>query len=213
MSGNSVAVGIQLASQNWPAMLTRLWPIAMFVAGMLFCRILVEIGARRKIRCILSITVVCEIGLILPVCLQNSPHHIHTLYVGLLATAMGIQNAALRHVQSATVHTGFVTGVLLNSVVEVAKYLTWILDCVRSGTHSFVAALASSVKQKSFQLALWLAFIWTAYVIGAFCGALGEHSLHFEALAFPIAGLLIVIAVDLRHPLVAQEEKSQEKGS
>ena len=213
MSGNSVAVGIQLAFQNWPEMLRRLWPVVVFVAGMLFCRILVEIGARRKVRCIFSVTAVCEIVLILPVCLQNSPHPSQTLYVGLLAVAMGIQNAALKHVQSATVHTGFVTGVLLNSVVEFTKYLTWLFDCVRSGTASFGTALLKSREQKPFQLALWLAFIWFGYITGAVCGSLGEDSLRFEALAFPMLGLLIVIAVDLRHPLSTQEEKSQEKGS
>lgn len=213
MSGNSVAIGIQLASQNWPEMLRRLWPVVVFVAGMLFCRILVEIGARQKFRYIVSVTTLCEIGLILPVFLQNSRHPAQTLYVALLAIAMGVQNAALKHVQSATVHTGFVTGVLLNSMVQLTKYLTWLYDHARKGAHAFGAAIAQSSKQKPFQLTLWLAFIWTAYVTGAVCGALGEHSFRFEALAAPIVGLLIVIAVDLKHPLATQEEKSQEEGS
>ncbi len=213
MSGNSVAVGIQLASENWPEMLRRLWPIVTYVAGILFCRILVEIGARRKFRYIASITAVCEVGLILPVCLQNSPHPAQALYVSLLAIAMGIQNAALTHVQSVTVHTGFVTGVLLSSIVQFTKYLTWLFDCVRSGTYSVGAALSQSSSQKPFQLASWLAFIWFAYVTGAVCGSLGERSVHFEALVLPIGGLLIVVAVDLWHPLAVPEENLQEKGS
>lgn len=213
MSGNSVAVGIQLGWQNWPELLRRFWPVVAFVAGMLFCRILVEIGARRKLRSIASVTILFEIGLLLPACLLNSPRPEQTLYVGLLAVAMGIQNAAVTRVQSVSVHTGFVTGVLLNSITELTKYFTWLFDCVRSGSHSFGQAIAKSPEQTPFHLALWLTFIWIAYVVGACCGTLGERALHFESLGAPILALLIVIAVDLRHPLAAEEERSQEKGS
>ena len=210
MSGNSVAVGIQLAFSYWPESLRRLWPILAFVVGMLFCRILVEFGAQLHLRYVTSVALLCEIVFLAPVCLAawSSPDS-QTLYVGLLALAMGIQNAAITNVQSVTIHTGFVTGILLKTVIEFAKYLIWVYDCVVVGTHSAAYVFTRSFKQKSFQLTLWLAFIWCSYVFGACLGTWGQQAFHLRALVFPLLGLLLVIAIDMCHPLGAQDEEAQ----
>jgi uncharacterized membrane protein YoaK (UPF0700 family) len=132
MSGNSVALGIEPASRHWPEALRRLWPVLAYLSGTLFCRLLIEIGAKYRFRAIVSLTSLCEMGLLLPVCIENPLHadsgYVQILYVGLLASAMGIQNAAVTKVQSVPVHTGFVTGVLLGSVEEFTKYLTWVFE-------------------------------------------------------------------------------------
>jgi len=215
MSGNSVAVGIELASRHWPEMLRRLWPVLAYLSGALFCRLLIEIGARYKFRAIVSITAFCEMGLLLPVCIENplraDSSHLQIVYVGLLASAMGIQNAAVTKVQSVPVHTGFVTGMLLNSVEEFTKYLTWLFERMRSKRDSLSEAVRRSLGQKSFQIAISLASVWVSYVAGACCGTLTEFAIHLRALVAPLLGLLIVVAVDLRHPLGTQEEESQAK--
>lgn len=215
MSGNSVAVGIEFASRHWPETLRRLWPVLAYLSGTLFCRLLVEIGARYKFRAIVSITALWEIGLLLPVCIQNPLHadsgQVQIAYVGLLASAMGIQNAAVTKVQSVPVHTGFVTGVLLESIEHFTKYLTWLFERMRARDDSLSGAFARSFGQKSFQIAIWLASIWISYVAGACCGTLTEFAIHLRALMAPLLGLLVIVAVDIRHPLGTQEEESQAK--
>src|ERR1700685_651255 len=114
MSGNSVELGIQFASQNWPEVIRRFWPVVTYVIGLVFCRILVQFGARQHIRSIASIAWFSEIALLIPACLSpNDPGAQSSLsfaFVGLLASAMGIQNATLTHFSSVTPNTGFVTG-------------------------------------------------------------------------------------------------------
>ncbi len=178
MSGNSVAVGIQAASQNWPEMVHRLWPVLFYVAGLLLCRILIEIGARERIRAIASLAFLGEIALLVPACLATSSHAAADsyLYIALLALAMGVQNAALTRFSSLTLHTGFVTGTLLKMSEEFTKFLTWAFDQLRRSGNSVGSVLARSRDQKPFRMAVWLAMIWSLYVVGACCGALGHHS-------------------------------------
>jgi hypothetical protein len=94
------------------------------------------------------------------VCIENplraDSDHVQIAYVGLLACAMGIQNAAVTKVQSIPVHTGFVTGVLLDSVEHLAEYLTWLFDRMRTTEDSLSGAFARSFGQKSFQIAILL---------------------------------------------------------
>lgn len=214
MSGNSVALGIEIASRHWPETLGRLWPVLAYLSGTLFCRLLIEVGAKYRFRAIVSLTSSCEIGLLLPVCIENpaaDSGYVQILYVGLLASAVGIQNAAVTKVQSVPVHTGFVTGVLLDSVEEFTKYLTWVFERARRKEDSLSEAFAQSFGQKSFQIAIWLAAVWVSYVAGACCGTLTEFAIHLRALVAPLLVLLMVVAVDLRSPLGTQDEESQAK--
>jgi uncharacterized membrane protein YoaK (UPF0700 family) len=215
MSGNSVAVGIQLAARHWPEMLGRIWPVLAYLSGTMFCRLLVQIGARYKFRGIVSVTVVCEIGLLLPVCIENplraDSGYVQMLCVGLLASAMGIQNATVTKVQSVPVHTGFVTGMLLQSVEEFTKYLTWLYEGIRTRQNPLLQVISQSFGQRSFQIAIWLASIWVCYVAGACCGTLTEFALHLRALVGPLLGLLVILTADLWHPLGTEEEESQAK--
>jgi len=209
MSGNSVAVGIEWASRNWPELAWRLWPVVTYVAGLLFCRILLEIGARERIRSIASITLAFEIALLLPVVLAHLPAA--SLAVGLLAVAMGIQNGTLTHFSSLTLHTGFVTGTLVKFAEEFTKYLTWAFDRIRRPREPLRNFAAQSLKQQPLKIALFLAFIWFAYVIGAVCGALGDYAAKLNALVVPVAGLAGLVLIDLRWPLAIREEQDQAK--
>lgn len=216
MSGNSVAIGIHSVSGEVAATLRRIWPVVTYFAGLLFCRLLITYGARRRIRRVATLAVCCEIVLLLPVCLITGSAHqvgieLSIAYIGLLALAMGIQNAALTHFSTLTVHTGFVTGTLLKCAEHGAKYLTWFWDEAHQG--SIWRAVRNSGSEKSFRLTVWLAAIWCAYVVGACCGAFGNHSVGLRSLWIPIAGLIAVIAADLKKPLAGKEEEQQAKGS
>lgn len=216
MSGNSVAVGIQWASRNWPETARRIWPVIAYVIGLLFCRILIEFGARERIRSIASVAFLIEIALLMPVSLAHGSSigtvsGIAFAYVGLLAIAMGVQNGALTHFSSLTVHTGFVTGTLVKFAEEATKYLTWAFDGIRHSDGSPAAVLVQSSKQKPFRVAIWLAGMWLSYVVGAWCGALGDYTVKLQSLAVPMAALSIIIAIDLYRPLGLREEQEQAK--
>ncbi len=209
MSGNSVAIGIEWDSQNWPGMARRVWPVATYVIGLIFCRIMIEFGARERIRSIASIAFLFEIAFLAPALLAHSPAE--AIAVGLLAIAMGIQNAALTHFSSLTLHTGFVTGTLLKFAEQFTKYLTWVFDHIRTSPGPLGMIMARSFEQRAFRIALLLALIWIAYVIGAFCGALGDHAYQMKILIIPIGGLAVLTAIDLRWPLAIREEEDQAK--
>jgi uncharacterized membrane protein YoaK (UPF0700 family) len=217
MSGNSVSLGVQGAAQNWPEVIRRFWPVATYVAGLLYCRLLIEFGARQRIRWIASYAWLSEIALLAPVGLwpSNPGGQSPTAFgfVGLLAVAMGIQNATLTHFGSVKLNTGFVTGSLVKFGEQLTSYITWVYDCSRRPGGSLIAAISSSFREKPFQLTVWLGAIWPTYVIGACCGALGDYRLQLKSLVIPIACLAALIAIDLRRPLAVTEEKAQEKMS
>lgn len=216
MSGNSIAVGIQTVARDWPEALIRFWPVLTYVAGLLFCRLLLQFGARRHIRRIATVTLALEIGLLILVCFGQSQPAATTLpavtYIGLLAIAMGIQNGTLTHFSFVTVHTGFVTGTLVKMAEEFARYLTWLWDSTRGGRRHVLRVLRASRRQQSFQRTALLAALWVAYVLGALSGAFGSSLSSVRALTVPIVSLFVVICCDLQWPLAVREEEAQTKG-
>jgi uncharacterized membrane protein YoaK (UPF0700 family) len=215
MSGNSVALGIQIASQNWLEAIRRLWPVTTYVPGILFCRLLLEFAARERIRSIASFTWLAEIAVLTPVCWSatqpGAGSGLWFTWVGLLAFAMGVQNATLTHFSGVTLNTGFVTGLLLKFAEQATSYLTSVYDAWREPGHSLLVALASSFRKKPFRMMLSLAAIWSAYVVGAGCGALADYNFQLRALLIAIASLAALIAIDMRAPLALPEERAQSE--
>jgi uncharacterized membrane protein YoaK (UPF0700 family) len=212
MSGNSVAVGIHAVLGEWTETLRRLLPVVAYFAGLLYCRLLIAYGASRHIRRIASLTLLCEIALLVPVCLASRAVApvLSWTFVGLLAGAMGVQNATLTHFSNLTVHTGFVTGTLVKCAENMASYLKWALDQIWQKKRPIVEVLARSDERKALSKSVWLALIWLAYVIGACFGAFGQHLYKFRSLLVPIIGLVFVGAVDLHQPLALPEEREQQ---
>lgn len=212
MSGNSVAVGIHLVSGEWTETLRRLLPVIAYFLGLLYCRLLIAYGASRHIRRIASWTLLCEIVLLIPVCLSAAPAAtaLSWTFVGLLAGAMGVQNATLTHFSNLTVHTGFVTGTLVKCAENMASYFAWVLDQIRQKKRPVLEILVRSKQRKSLSRGLWLALIWLAYVIGACFGAFGQHFYKFRSLLVPIVGLVCIGALDLHRPIALSEEREQQ---
>lgn len=212
MSGNSVAIGIHAVSGEWTETLRRLLPVVAYFAGLLCCRLLIAYGASHRIRRIASVTLFCEIVLLIPVFLASTQIAalLSWTFVGLLALAMGVQNATLTHFSSLTVHTGFVTGTLVKCAEYMARYLTWAWDQIWHRRRPVWQVFARSGEQKAFSAGIWLALIWLAYVIGACFGALGQHAYKFRSLLVPIIGLACVGAADLHQPLAIREEHEQQ---
>lgn len=214
MSGNSVSLGIHLSRVDWQAAAGRAWPVGAYLAGLLFSRLLIQFGARREIRNIASLAIVCELALLAPVWMgrppfPQSPSHYSIPYVGLLAASMGIQNAALTRFSLLTLHTGFVTGTLVKLAEEFAKYLTWLWDNLGARTQTIARVMRDSFHQKAFHVSVWLGAIWVTYVVGAVGGALATAQSGLKSLAVPIVLLCIVIAVDVYRPLGLRDEQVQ----
>lgn len=215
MSGNTVAIGIYGASRQWEELLRRLWPVATYFFGLLFCRLLIAYGAQKRIRRIATPAFLFEMGLLLPVSLFALPVNgnaagLSATYVGMLAVAMGIQNAALTHFSTLTVHTGFVTGTLLKCAENTAKYLTWAWEQILH-KQPLNEVIRASGRQEAFQKSAWLGLIWIAYVIGACCGALGDYVFSLRSLLAPVICLVGISALDLRRPLAGREEQEQSR--
>jgi uncharacterized membrane protein YoaK (UPF0700 family) len=212
MSGNSVTIGVEWVSRNWYEAVVRFWPVILYTLGLLFTRLLIEFCARKKIRTVASLAFAIEIGLLTPVCLGTAPHGTVSFpLIALLALAMGIQNGALTHFSSLTLHTGFVTGTLVKIGEQGAKYLTWTFDHLRERRTSVAQVLSESFKQRSFQVSAWLAIIWAAYVVGACCGAFADYQFSLKSLLLAVLPLLALIALDMRRPMGVIEEQDQAK--
>lgn len=213
MSGNSIAIGIHAVSGEWSEALRRILPVAAYFAGLLYCRLLIAYGATRHIRRIATLTLLCEIALLIPVYLSSgyTAVALSWIFIGLLAGAMGLQNATLTHFSNLTVHTGFVTGTLVKCAEHIAGYLNWAWRQIRNKKRSPLEVLARSDERKALAKGGWLALIWLAYVLGACTGAFGQHTFKLRSLLLPIIGLLCIALVDFYQPLALREEREQQK--
>lgn len=191
MSGNSVAIGIQIWNQNWIEVARRAWPVLVYVIGLMAGRVWLEIGGRRNIRSVAAAAFCVELVMLIPAALAHSLSRaqgispVEFVLVALLTFAMGLQNATLTHFSSLTLHTGFVTGTLVKMCEQLTK--------------------------KDFRTAALLGAIWTAYVVGAVSGAAAETFLNMRALFIAVGALGGLALVDLRYPIAAQDEQEQVK--
>ncbi|MBV8832161.1 MAG: DUF1275 domain-containing protein [Acidobacteriaceae bacterium] len=216
MSGNSVALGINLTQLRPTEILLRSWPILLYVLGLLTGRLAIEIGARQKAPRIASVAFGFEALLLGAAAWTGggnpNPAEVNKILLGiaLLALAMGIQNAALTRFSSLTLHTGFVTGTLVKFAEQFVRYCAKVYDDL-SQQGSPARILARSVHERSFRISVLLALTWVAYVLGAIVGAYGSSRIHLRTLLIAIAGLVLLILLDQRAPLAIQEEKLQEQ--
>jgi uncharacterized membrane protein YoaK (UPF0700 family) len=215
MSGNSVAIGVRLWEQDWMEAARRICPVVVYVIGLFMGRILLEIAGRARIRSIAAGAFGLEILILLPASFAHSLSHSQSAsaedfaLIGLLSLAMGLQNATLTHFSSLTLHTGFVTGTLVKMVEQFTKYITWLYDEVIQPRFAFVDLLSRSIHQKNFRTGALLAAVWTAYVLGAFCGAAGHSWLNLKSLYIAMGGLLMLALIDLQTPLAMSDEQEQ----
>lgn len=206
MSGNSVSLGIEISGQNWLAMFRRFWPVAIFVGGLLLCRILLEIGARQRIRSVASIAFAFEIALLAPACVfgampGGAAPGLQFTFIALLALAMSAQNGTLTRFGPLSAHTGFVTGNLLKFTEHFAKYVAQLFDRLRGKD--------TPGEDHPLRTSAWLLGIYFAYVGGAVCGGFTHYALKLRALVVPIACLFVLIALDLKRPLAIPDEERQ----
>jgi uncharacterized membrane protein YoaK (UPF0700 family) len=162
MTGNTAFLGLSLFSPHPARAVLYLAVIAAFCAGVVLAQAAQRLGITPRPVLVLTILILigCNFG--------------HSRWIAVaLAAAMGIQNAATRHVAMA-LNTTFLTG---------------DLQKLMDGIVAHLAATPPREHERPREL-VTIAFLWTSYVGGA---VLGAASNHWFALPFFVpAGLLLL---------------------
>ena len=209
MTGTTVQLGHNFITRDWVNVFASATIVAAFVGGSILGRVLIEIGSRRRIRRIASVTLTIE-ALLLASLTQAHLHYAGKPYWGLaiLAAAMGVQTATLTGIGPLTVHTTFVTG-MLNKMAQLVTRIAFRmhdLSRLRPGVPR-----ARREQRDDVQMTLFLLGVWLFYVGGAAIGTWSFRSWGLRALFIAIGLLAIGFATDLFWPLSIKEEKEQRE--
>lgn len=220
MTGTTVRFGEHLYRQDWRAAMVTGIVLAAFVFGSIAGRVNIEIGSRRRIRSIASVTLAIEAALLAAVVVLGVHAVVgsgwaHTsigtvcVLLAMLASAMGLQTATLTRVGVLTVHTTFVTG-MLNKLAQLVSHLLF---------RSYDLRLAAGAQKSDLQLernqisrqAGFLFSIWLCYLGGAVCGSWVTYKWGFYSFLVPDCVLVAAIIAGLIHPFSIEEEREQSE--
>jgi uncharacterized membrane protein YoaK (UPF0700 family) len=209
LTGTTVQLGQNLVARNWGEVYAAAAIIGAFFSGSVLGRVLIEIGSRRRIRRIASITLAIEAAILCAVALNRSIFAARP-YWGLcaLAAAMGIQTATLTGIGSLTVHTTFVTG-MVNKIAQLVSHIGFrAYDLLVGKSRS----PAEHHNQKlDIEMTLFLLCVWLFYVAGAVAGTWAFALWRLRALLVPVGLLAVSLVTDQFWPLSIQEEKEQSE--
>ena len=213
MTGTTVRMGQHLLHRNLHAAGLSAAVLLAFVIGSLIGRVAIEAASRRKFRNVASLTVFLEACLLFaviwlaPATLAAGDKDADIFLMAMLAVAMGLQTATLTRIGPLTVHTTFVTG-MINKFCQLVSH--WFF---RSYDLIFASGAKGDQLRESRRLigrqVAFIFSIWLLYFAGACCGTWLSKLLRFHAFNVPFCILLLVIAVDLTHPLSIEEEREQ----
>jgi uncharacterized membrane protein YoaK (UPF0700 family) len=197
MSGNTIDVGRGLAEGNLAEAAARVWPIVVFTLGLFVSELLYEIARHRQRRSSAAWTLGLEAGaLLLFVVLpfDQAPAHYGWAYyvpVGLLALAMGLQNATLVRVGASSVYTTHVTGNLTRLAREGAHALLWMIH----------GRPDDEDDRRAVRRVGLVATMWALYLVGAVAGTLAVGRWGRFGAALALAVLVPLIVLDQLRPI------------
>ncbi len=219
MSGNSVAMGVFFGEGHWSQAFRSLFPIPLYIGGVVLGAALGEWAARSKLRSPFAIALSLE-GLLLIVFMLNGSglpaearHFISApgTFYALAATlplAMGLQSATLSKVGNQNIRTTFVTGILTTFGESLVHYGYWLKDhWRRTPLRCRSKMLRISLRQTQAQKLFICGSIFGGYVIGAILCGFVMTQWNLWAVCFPLGGLSLVIVIDLVRPI----ERSQKE--
>ncbi len=205
MTGNTVHFAHNLLQRRWTDAALAGFIILAFFIGSVIGRTIIEVGARRRIRSIASLTLATEATLITLVVI--SPAGGTTWVLTLLGAAMGLQTATLTRIGPLTVHTTFVTG-MLNKLAQLVSHTLFLsYDLVRGRED------VRRVRRISLRRTAFIFSIWVLYFVGAVAGTVAERTSGLRVLAVPVAVLAAAIVVDQAWPLSVREEQDQAESA
>lgn len=213
MTGNTAAIGHELANGHAGQAFTRAVPVLGFLAGLAAGAVLAEVQIRRNARVLIAPGLVLVAALVGGFLLwaQTTVHvgvvplepaWAFDLQAALLSAAMGVQTATFRRVDGAVVRTTYVTGMLTHFVEELVERLAAPRDAPDA---SFARRLVI------------VGGIWPGFLAGAVAGALGHARWGVNALVAPLALLLALAGLDLARPMGGpagpkEERRAQRRG-
>jgi len=220
MSGNTVAFGAYAGRWDWDLALRRLTPILAFVAGVVVGIALNQEAERRGVRSRSAIVLGLEIALLIPALIWSTaieqdgsipeyPTWQFHMVAGLLALAMGVQNAALTRIHGLGIHTTYITGVLHTAADALVRAVNARRDRAAGRPADGSDARGTDDSRAALRDALITVAIYAAYVIGAIGGGVATGRWAALALVLPLIGLAIVIAIDLIRPLHTATDPSR----
>ena len=218
MSGNSVWFGSAIGLGEWRIGLHHLFPIPLFVLGLIAGTVGVELARRRRLRAPFAPALLVEIALLAAFMALGSAYVVDgalrtetvPAFYGLAAIpafAMGLQNATLRQIAGRTVHTTYVTGVLQSLSEDAVRYAFWLCEYARGA--GLGRALRASPAHPALRGAVVAGLIWIAYVAGAIGGGFASRRWALLALALPLALLTAAVVVDLIRPFAPDSDESR----
>lgn len=165
MTGNTIFLGIELATRQLDRAAYHGAMIAAFLAGVICSRILLRLGARpwAALTAAAILLVVCDF-------VQKE------LAALLLAVAMGVQNSAANRFNGVALNTVFITGNLQKLGEELIHWLWPSRDTPRPRTDGVSI----------------FALVWTAYAVGAVLGTWAGEAVSYPLL-IPAALLPVVM--------------------
>jgi uncharacterized membrane protein YoaK (UPF0700 family) len=191
MSGNSAALGAYFGQGDWREGLPHLMAIPVFVAGLFLGYLLtVKSPTARSVASLLFVEAtlltvfVVALGVLGRPASGSLPYFLICLPPLL---AMGLQNATLKKLGSATVHTTYVTGVLDSMCESSARAVLGVELPTTAG---------SDVRATAREAAIASAVVWFSYIFGALYGSAALLFLHIGSL-LPAVGVLVYVAVRL----------------
>jgi uncharacterized membrane protein YoaK (UPF0700 family) len=213
MSGNSAALGAYLGRGEWSMAFNHLFPIPLFVLGIVAGTVLNGILANHEVRspfaCVAAIEVLLLVLFMLfgfevysgGVLRIDSAGAFYSL-AALLVTAMGLQNATLQKVSHADLHTTYVTGTLNNLAHQSLRYVQWLVAQAGSERDKGLLWLVRSSKNEpACQGMILSGGLWVLYIVGAVLGSLAKQRWGPGALLLPILVLGTVVLVDFVRPM------------
>jgi uncharacterized membrane protein YoaK (UPF0700 family) len=209
LTGTTVHLGQKLVSHGWDEALGAAVIVAAFMGGSLLGRAAIEIGSRRRIQGIASVTLAIESIVLLCVALTSSAFLLGPYGgIALLAAAMGIQTATLTGVGPLTVHTTFVTG-MMNKIAQLVSHILFRSYDLRNSQSP--SAVSRQDQRRDIEMTVFLAAIWCCYVGGAAFGTWSFNIWRLDALFVAIALLILSLVVDRFWPLAIREEQEQSE--
>jgi uncharacterized membrane protein YoaK (UPF0700 family) len=202
MSGNTVLIAVDRAAGDTSSAILHAYTVGVFVVGLLLSAGAIELGLRRGVRRVLAVALAIEAACLAALAFWGAPllasgaagkapQGALYLLLAFAALAMGTQNTSLRMAGVLTIFTTHVTGTLTRLGEQLVALVFAFADRRRG------AQPLANAAQIGFSAGLWLAFLVGALAASEALPRWGIGA----SLAFPIAALALIAAIDLARPL------------
>lgn len=209
LTGTTVHLGRMAANREWKDAAPAVAVLAAFFVGSIFGRAVIQVGSRKRIRKIASITLAVEGALLVLVAERGAIFTLAPRWpIALLAAAMGIQTATLTGIGPLTVHTTFVTGMVNKTAQLVSRIMFRAYDLRRSKSPN---AEGRREQKDEIEMTSFLFGVWLCYIAGAAAGTWSFALLGLRALFIVVALLATALITDQFRPLSVLEEIEQSE--